>query len=240
MTGQASAAAAATATAGTAAAAAATAGSAAAGSSARPRVGEPLKLLRFHLSGHSHRAELFLSLLGLPATLVDVDLRRREQKSPQHLALHPFGQVPVLQDEGVTIWDSNAILVYLATRYGAEHWLPRDPVGAAAVQAWLSAAAGPLAFGPAAARAMKLFGARYDAVEVKARAESLLAVMQAELTRRRFLAGDLPTIADIANYTYVAHAPEGGISLEPYPHVRDWLARIEALPGFVPMQGSSS
>jgi glutathione S-transferase len=44
-----------------------------------------------------------------------------------------------------------------------------------------------------------------------------------------------PTIADVANYSYIAHAPEGNVSLEPYANVRSWLARVEALPGFVPM-----
>jgi glutathione S-transferase len=56
-----------------------------------------------------------------------------------------------------------------------------------------------------------------------------------ELSERAFLVGDQPTIADIANYAYIAHAPEGNVSLQDYPHVRAWLSRIEALPGFVPM-----
>ena len=56
------------------------------------------------------------------------------------------------------------------------------------------------------------------------------------LATRRFLTGDEPTIADVAMYSYTAHAPEGGVSLEPYRNVRAWLARFEALPGFVPMK----
>ena len=51
-----------------------------------------------------------------------------------------------------------------------------------------------------------------------------------------FLAGDAPTLADIAMYTYTAHAPEGSVDLAPHPHVRAWLGRVEALPGFVPMR----
>jgi glutathione S-transferase len=60
--------------------------------------------------------------------------------------------------------------------------------------------------------------------------------MERTLERSAFLAAAHPTLADIANYAYVAHAPEGKVSLEPYPQVRAWLARIEALPRFVPMQ----
>ncbi len=59
--------------------------------------------------------------------------------------------------------------------------------------------------------------------------------MDAHLAERAFLAADHITIADIACYSYIAHAPDGGVSLEPYPHVRSWLARIEGQPWFQPM-----
>ncbi|MCY1059481.1 glutathione S-transferase [Nannocystis sp. SCPEA4] len=198
-----------------------------------------IKLYRHALSGHSHRVQLFLSLLGLPVELVDVDLRSGAHKQPQFLALNPFGQVPVLDDDGTIVADSNAILVYLARKYGGEAWLPTEPFGAAAVQRWLSVAAGPLAFGPAAARLVTVFAAKFAADEVIGRAHALLRVMDGELARRPFLAGDRPTIADVACYAYVAHAPEGNVSLAEYEHVRAWLARIAALPGFVPMQASA-
>ncbi|MBL8296830.1 MAG: glutathione S-transferase [Rhodanobacteraceae bacterium] len=195
-----------------------------------------LTLHRFPLSGHAHRAELFLSLLGLKARLVDVDLRNGEHKQPAFLTLNRFGQVPVLEDGDDVIADSNAILVYLARKYGNEQWLPSDPLQAAQVERWLSVAAGPLASGPARARLITVFGARYSAEETIASAHALLNVLEAELQGREWLVGTHPSIADIAGYTYVAHAPEGNVSLDAYPAVRAWLARIESLPGFVPMQ----
>ncbi|MDF9621036.1 glutathione S-transferase [Pseudomonas entomophila] len=195
----------------------------------------PIKLYNFPKSGHAHRIELMLSLLELPTERVFVDLAKGAHKQPDFLALNPFGQVPVIDDNGIVIADSNAILVYLAKAYGGERWLPADPVGAARVQRWLSVAAGPLAFGPAAARLVTVFGASFNTDEVIGRAHTLLKVMDAELAKGPFLVGDQATIADIANYSYIAHAPEGNVSLEPYPNVRAWLARIEALPGFVPM-----
>mgnify|MGYP001574212391 CR=1 FL=1 len=195
----------------------------------------PIKLHRFYLSGHSHRVELFLSLLDLPYELVDVNLAAGAHKQPTFLAMNPFGQVPVIQDGNITLADSNAILVYLANKYGSGRWLPRDPLGAAAVQRWLSVAAGPVAFGPAIARLATLFKAQVNAEDAIERANNLFTVMEAELKNAPFLTGNTPTIADIANYTYIALAPEGNISLEPYPHLRNWLQRIEALPGFVPM-----
>jgi len=196
---------------------------------------KPMKLYRFPISGHSHRVELFLSLLGLPVELINVDLVAGAQKTPEFLEMNPFGQVPVIQDGEVTLADANAILVYLASKYSDGQWLPHDPVQAAEVQRWLSVAAGLVAYGPAAARLVKLFKAPFNVDEVTGRAQRLFEVMDKVLQKSPFLAGAAPTLADIANYSYIAHAPEGGVSLAPYPHLRTWLASIEALPGFIPM-----
>ena len=194
-----------------------------------------IKLYRHPISGHCHRVELFLSLLNLPVELIHIDLMSKAQKSPEFLAMNPFGQIPVIQDGATTVADANAILVYLAHRYAPDTWLPHDPTLAAQVQRWLSVAAGLLAFGPAAARVAVLFNAPINTAEAIARANSLFGVMEQALSQTPFLVGSNPTLADIANYSYIARAPEGNISLQPYPNLREWLARIEALPGFVPM-----
>ncbi|KVL57391.1 glutathione S-transferase family protein [Burkholderia territorii] len=195
----------------------------------------PVRVYSFPLSGHAHRVRLFLSLLGLPFDTVDVDLAGGAQREPAFLALNPLGQVPVIDDDGTVLADSNAILVYLAKRYGDAHWLPDDAVGAATVQRWLSYAAGPIASGPAAARLVTVFSAPLDHDAAKRTAAKILAAIDQELAGKAFAAGEQPTIADVAAYTYIAHAPEGGVSLEPYPHVRAWLARVDALPGFIAM-----
>lgn len=192
-----------------------------------------MKLYHHPLSGHAHRARLFLSLIGADFELVEVDLSKGAHKAPAFLALNRFGQVPVLEDDGVVIADANAILVYLATKFGKTDWLPADAVGGAAVQRWLSVAAGQIAFGPAAARLITVFGAGFNADEVIARSHAILKVLDAELTSRDWIAADHPTIADIALYSYTARAPEGNVSLDAYPAVRGWLKRIEALAGFV-------
>ncbi|WP_434559662.1 glutathione S-transferase family protein [Pseudomonas sp. Z4-20] len=195
----------------------------------------PIKLYHFPLSGHAHRVQLMLSLLELPVEVIFVDLAKGAHKQADFLAINPFGQVPVIDDDGVVLADSNAILVYLAQKYGQGRWLPTDPVGAARVQRWLSVAAGPLHAGPATARLITVFGASHNAEDVIARSHSLLKVIDHELSNSAYLAGDTPTIADIAGYSYTAHAPEGNVSLQDYAHVRAWLARVEALPGFVGM-----
>ncbi|ETF07123.1 MULTISPECIES: glutathione S-transferase family protein [Pseudomonas] len=195
-----------------------------------------VKLYRHPLSGHSHRVELMLSLLDVPTELVFVDLMKGAHKTPEFLALNRFGQVPVIDDNGTVLADSNGILVYLASKYGNGQWLPSDPVEQAKVQRWLSVAAGQISSGPATARLITVFGAGYDAADAIKRSHALLQVMEDELANSAFLAGDKATVADVAAYTYVAHAPEGNVSLEDYPNVRAWLARVEALPKFVGMQ----
>jgi glutathione S-transferase len=199
---------------------------------------EPIRLYHYVLSGHAHRAQLMLSLLKLPCELIDVDLPAGAHKKAAFLARNAFGQVPVIEDGDFTLADSNAILVYLALRYDpSRRWLPADVHDQAAVQRWLSVAAGPLAAGPAAARVAELFK-RPKSAQPLAVARDLFDVMDAHLSERDWLAAGHVTIADVALYSYTAHAPEGGISLDPWPHVRAWVQRVQALPGFVGMPHS--
>lgn len=190
--------------------------------------------LYFHpISGHSHRARLFLSLIGADVEIVAVDLTKAEHKTPDYLAKDRFGQVPVLEDEGVYIADSNAIMVYAAKKFGRTEWLPEDALGAAKVQRWLSVAAGHIAFGPGAARLITIFKAGFNPEEVINRSHAILKLIEAELEGREWIAADHATIADIALYSYIKAAPEGNVDLSDYTNVNNWLARIEALPRFV-------
>lgn len=197
---------------------------------------QPIRFYTFKQSGHAHRVELLLSMLGLPFERIEVDLRAREHKADPYLARNPFGQVPTIEDGDVTLGDSNSILVYLAKRYDTSgRWLPEDPVGAARVQRWFSVAAGELYRGAAVARALTVFRSQPVPQDVTDTANNIFKLLDQHLTRQPFLTGATPTLADVAIYSYTAVAPEGYLSLEPYPALRAWLARFEALPGFVPM-----
>ncbi|NOQ36422.1 MAG: glutathione S-transferase, partial [Methylococcaceae bacterium] len=168
-----------------------------------------------------------------------VDLMKGEQKQAAFLKKNIFGQVPVLEDGDVTIADSNAILVYLASQYDNAHsWLPLEPAKAAEVQRFLTVAAGAIAAGPATARLINLFGAKLDKVKAVETAHNILGILDQHLEGREWLADTQPTIADISNYPYIAHAPEGDVSLQNYPNVRAWLQRVESLPNFIYMQSS--
>ncbi|MYM89850.1 glutathione S-transferase [Rugamonas sp. FT82W] len=199
-----------------------------------------MKLYGCPLSGHTHRARLFLGLLNLPYEFVQIDMRGGENRSPEHLARSPFGEIPVLEDGDVTIADSTAILVYLASKYDdSGRWLPRDPVAAATVQRWLSNASGKIAYGPCVARLVVAFGMPFDHERAKSIAARMFDALEVELAGRRFALGERASIADVAAFSYIEHAPEGGVSLKPYPNIRAWLANVRALPGFVPMQATA-
>lgn len=196
-----------------------------------------IRIHRHPLSGHAHRVELLASLAGINYQLIDVDLLNGEHKKEPFLSLNPAGQVPVIEDGETVIADSNAILVYLARQY-APQWLPNDPVQEADLQKFLSLAAGEIARGPAAARLVTVFGADLDTEQAHAIANTAFDRLEQHLQGRTWLVGDSPSIADVAIYSYTAHAPEGNVSLEPYPNIRALLKNIESLPGFVGMQAT--
>jgi glutathione S-transferase len=190
------------------------------------------------LSGHCHRVELLLRMLGLPYRYVEAPAAVRS--TAEFRQLNPLRQIPVLEDGALTLSDSNAILVYLAKRYApGSEWLPEEPVAAARVQRWLSIAAGEVMYGPALARMVCLWNFPGDLERAQRISAKLLKFMEDYLLSRDFLAAGHATIADLACYSYVAHAPEGGISLDVYPAVLRWLRRVEGLPGFKPMPPST-
>ncbi len=198
-----------------------------------------IRIHSFPLSGHAHRIELFAGLAKLAHEVINVDLSGGEHKRAPFLALNTDGQVPVIEDGETVISDSNAILVYLARKYAPE-FLPTDFVAEAEVQKFLTLAAGELAFGPAAARQINVFKAPLDKKIAHIIAERLLTKLEAHMEGRQFLVEESPSIADVAIYSYTALAPEGDVSLGPYPNVQRLLRNIEALDGFVPMQATAS
>jgi glutathione S-transferase len=196
-----------------------------------------VKLHDLNLSGNCYKVRLLAALAGIPLELVPVDFLGGAHKRSPHIDLNPWGQVPVLEDGDVVLRDSQAILVYLASRYAGEQWLPRDPVGLATVVQWLSTAANEIQHGPGAARLVDKFGYALDKAEALRRAAHILGLLEQHLARHDWLALQRPTIADCAVFPYVALSHEGGVSLADYPQVRAWIERVKALPGFVGMPG---
>ncbi|NJM73550.1 MAG: glutathione S-transferase family protein [Scytonema sp. RU_4_4] len=197
-----------------------------------------IKLYDVNLSGNCHKVRLMLSLLGLEYERVPVALNKDEHKTEEFLKLNPFGQVPVLRDGDVVIRDAQAILVYLARRYGGEDWLPTEAEPMSKVMQWLSTAANEIQHGVAAARLhFFLFNAKIDLELALQKAHQTLQILDNHLSECSWLECNSPTIADVACFPYVALAPDGKIFLETYPHVMAWIERIKQLPGYVGMPG---
>ncbi len=194
-----------------------------------------LRLHDLELSGNCYKVRLFCSLLGQKLDLAPVDFMGGAHKKSPLIEQNPFGEIPIFEDGGIVLRDSQAILVYLARKYGGEAWLPTDAAGMAEVVSWLMVAENEIARGPNDARLHDKFGFKLDADLAREKAKRIIGLMDAHLAKHKFLALDRPTIADIACMPYVGLAHEGGLSLEPYPAIRAWISRIKALPGFIAM-----
>jgi len=196
-----------------------------------------MKLYEFALSGNSHKVRLLLSFLGISYVSVPVDLPGLQNRMPEFLRLNPLGMVPVLDDDGFVLRDSQAILMYLAKKAGATDWLPEAADDLGRVMQWLSFAANEIFHGPMMARAVVKFGRKADLDLAQERARKVLEILDARLRGHDWVALDHPTIADLACYPYAGLVLEGEIPIDPYPGVQAWIKRIEALPGYVGMDG---
>lgn len=193
------------------------------------------RLYDLELSGNCYKVRLLSALLNVPLTIVPVDFLAGAHKQSPLIDLNPFGEIPILEDGNVILRDSQAILVYIARKWGGEDWLPTDPARMAEVVQWLMVTENEIARGPGDARLHDKFGYKLDVAVAREKAAHVLALIETHLANRSWLATDRPTIADIACMPYIALSHEGGVSLAPYPAVRAWIDRIKALPGFISM-----
>ncbi|MEZ8131643.1 glutathione S-transferase family protein [Enterovibrio norvegicus] len=196
-----------------------------------------MKLYDLELSGNCYKIRLFCALNNIQIDIAPVDYLANEHKSAAFLNLNPLGQIPVLDDEGVLIRDSHAILIYLAQTFRLNHWLPHSALTQARIMEWLSFSANDIARGPNDARLHDLFGLPLDIDTARNNAKKCLDIMDAHLATHTWLAHKSATIADIACFPYVALVQEGGVSLQGYDNIHRWIRDIKALDGFIPMPG---
>jgi glutathione S-transferase len=195
------------------------------------------RLYDLELSGNCYKVRLLCALLGVSVEIAPVDFMAGEHKRSPLIDKNPFGEIPIFEDGEVTLRDSQAILIYVARKWGGEAWLPTDAASMAKVAEWLFAAENEIARGPNDARLHDKFGYALDLKLAREKAHRILSLMETRLAKSQWLALDRPTIADIACMPYVAISHEGGVPLTPYPAVRAWVERVKSLPGFIPMPG---
>jgi glutathione S-transferase len=191
-------------------------------------------------SGNCYKVKLMLHLLGRPYQWIDVDILKGETQSEAFLAKNPNGKIPVLElDDGTCLWESNAILNFLADD---SNFLPSEPRLRTQVLQWQFFEQYSHEPYVAVARFIKLYqGMPEERREEHARCLKLgykaLKVMEQQLENTPYLVGENYSIADIALYAYTHVAEEGGFSLEAFPATRAWLERVASHPRHVTMQG---
>lgn len=195
------------------------------------------KLYDLELSGNCYKVRLLAALLDAPLDIVPVDFLGGAHKKPPLVDLNTFGEIPIFEDGELVLRDSQAILVYMARKWGGESWMPTDATGLALVTAWLMVAENEIARGPNDARLHDKFGYKLDVDAARRKAALILGLMEAHLARTDWLALGRVTIADIACMPYVALSHEGGVPIDGYRAVKAWVERVKALPGFVGMPG---
>ena len=195
-----------------------------------------MKLYEHGSSGNCLKCRLLLRQLDVPYESVSVDLFRGETRTAEHFARNPDGRIPVLEtDDGETIPESGAILLYLAE---GTAFLPEDRLARARVHQWMFFEQNRIEADLAVARFMKLAGrdARFPeafANRLERGRDALAALDRGLADGRPFLAGDAYTVADIAVYGYGHCAGDAGADPREHPHIASWLDRVEATPGFV-------
>ncbi len=162
-----------------------------------------------------------------------VSIFEGEGRSPAYLAVNPTGAVPAIRyEDGRTLAESNAILFHLAQ---GSQWLSADLFEQAKTLQWLSFEADYVQSTLGTVRHWRMTGKldRRPAELVKSRQQAgrwALSVLDRELSQRPFLVGQYG-VADVSVFAYAHLAEEAAVALAPYPHVRDWIARVQAQPG---------
>jgi glutathione S-transferase len=186
------------------------------------------------VSGNCYKVRQLFTHLGIAYERREVDVIDRSGRKELLGALNPALRVPTLVlDDGRTLGESNAITFYFAE---GTPYLPEDRFERAQVLQWQFFEQYSHEPYIAVARFWAIAGITPPADEAEAKRRggtAALRAMEGHLTGREFLVADRYTIADIALYAYTHVAPEGGFELEPYPAIREWLARVEAQPGHI-------
>lgn len=198
-----------------------------------------MKLYYFPPSPNTRKAHAVAIYLDLPLDLRLIDLPQGEQRSPEFLSLNPTGRTPVLQDGDFILWESTAIMHYLASQI-PNALLPGDAKTRADILRWQSwdlahwiSVCQPLQFENFVKPLLQLGEPDAEVVQRVTEAFHKEAIaLNTHLAEREFLVNDTLTLADFSVASALTYATPGRFPLEDYPHIRTWYARIEQLPAW--------
>lgn len=203
----------------------------------KPQGGMPMRLYSVVGSPNSRKVEAVVNLTGLPVEVSYLDFFTGDLRQPDYLALNPNGMVPTLVDDGLVLWESNAIIQYLADKAGAEALFPTAPARRADIVRWLcwelahyNRALGVLAFEAVAKPGFGLGATNQPAVAIaQAELGRFAPILEAQMRDRHWIAGDGPTIADIALLHLEGFMPMVPFDWSPFPAIRAYAERIRGL-----------
>lgn len=190
----------------------------------------------WQLSPNAFKVRVVLNELGLAHQLQEVEILKGAGQSPDFLALNPNGKVPVLEDEALALWESNAIVLYLARKAG--RLLPADPAGQALVDQWLFWQAAHY-YQPVVALALErivkpMFQQPADEGVVATQSNEfnrLSGVLEAHLANYEWLAGEL-SVADFSVASTLQPRAQLGLDIGQHRFLSEWLSKLEALPSW--------
>jgi len=176
------------------------------------------------------KVSIALEEMDLPYTVHALSFDNKDQKAPEYLKINPNGRIPAIVDDGFAIFESGAILIYLAEKTG--QFMPSDVQGRSRVLQWLMFQMGGI--GPMMGQANVFF--RYFPEKIPAAIDRyqrevrrLFEVLDGHLATNEYLAGDY-SIADMATWPWVSGYDWSGVSVEGLDHLNRWLALVEARP----------
>jgi glutathione S-transferase len=197
-----------------------------------------MKLYGFPGSPNTWKVRALASYLKIPLDFELVDLSKGAQRAPAYLAINPTGRTPTLIDGDFTLWESNAILQYLAEKTSNSLW-PKDARSRADIGRWQfwqighwsAEACAPLIFQRLVKKLLNL-GPADEAVVAKGTEcfNKEAKMLDAHLAKQKYLVGDALTVADFAVAAPLFYAKQSEMPLSPYPHLRGWFERVAALP----------
>jgi glutathione S-transferase len=186
-----------------------------------------MRLYTFTITPNNRKVEAFVKHFDLPVDIHHVSFKDRETQSEEYLAINPMGKVPALVDDDLKLWESNAILTYLATQFPETDCLPNDPKGRADVDRWLHWQSCHL---------MPAMGALKVADEKDTDAVTpLLKILEQQLAGRDFLLGEL-SVVDFAVSAYLMTKMGRKLDYSECPQVAAWVERMSQQKGFVETQ----
>ena len=203
-----------------------------------------MKLYGHPYSNHARRVQMLCEECGVPYIYETVDLMKGAQYAPTFLAMNPNGKVPVMEDDGFTLWESHAIMRYLADKHKAHQWYPAEAKARAQAEQWLDWVQTRL--GPECGKIM--FNTHFAGANANKQAiedgkkwlAKILPVMDGVLGKNKYLCGNQPTLADIAAVTNIAYLEMCQVGLDPYPAVMKWFDVMKSRPSFAKTAPKSS